>query len=109
MKAPHRTIKLPTRKKGADKTARQRIWQSMRILRFFTQADLIATADTTKWCVNTMLRALKRTGVIRKTGNSYFLVKNMGPHAPSIMAGGSIYDHNSKKEIPLIEGERHDK
>lgn len=91
-------------------TARDRVWQSMRILRRFTVAELAATAETgadncAKYC-----RGLTRAGILRiaqakqdgrKGGHTvYALQRDLGPHAPRLRVDGSTYDPNAHRVLP---------
>ena len=90
---------------------RFRMWRSMRILKRFTSADLMATASSAKCSVDDYVRGLARCGYLRAAvtyqrggGNRravWVLVRDTGPHPPRLRKDGSLFDIN----LPL--GERH--
>lgn len=75
-------------------TARQRMWQSMRVMRTFTSHDLIATAEAGEDNAMKFVQALVRAGyvkVVKPRRNSkppehaiYRLVRDTGPNAPCL-------------------------
>lgn len=89
-----------------DPCARDRVWQSMRILRSFTMPELVATADAGYDNVRKYLRGLVSAGIVRKVRKhvgmkcghgKYFLVRDLGPHAPRLCADGRTYDPNTSQ------------
>lgn len=78
---------------GADQ-ARSRMWQSMRVLRRFSSADMQATAEVSPNHSQKYLRGLLDAGYLRLlqprqsgyTGGHavYQLIRDTGPHAPRI-------------------------
>jgi len=99
----------------APDSARQRIWQSMRIMRRFTRVDLAMTAEVSPAAVNGYIMPLMRAGYVAKvrerqrTGRGcvagdfsvYRLVQNTGPHAPRHWrTRGLVYDVNLHQERP---------
>lgn len=87
--------------------ARDRIWQSMRIMRIFTLPDLVATADAGKANARKYIRGLMRAGYLtvakkKREGSkggyeAYHLVRDSGPRAPRLQADGNTYDPNQHK------------
>lgn len=87
--------------------ARDRAWQSMRILRTFTQADLVATAEISRQNAKKYVSGLVRSGYLMitkqnesgKTGSftSYRLVRNTGPKAPRLQSDGNTWDPNEHR------------
>ena len=87
--------------------ARDRIWQSIRVLRQFTQPDLIATAEAGRDNVRKYVRGLLRAGYLvigqpkgngKKGGHTiYRLVRDTGPHAPRQQSDGRTWDPNEHK------------
>lgn len=73
---------------------RARMWQSMRVLRAFTVADLMASAEVSTGPARKYVRSLREAGYLRcivprepgRTGGHahYRLVKNTGPFAPRV-------------------------
>lgn len=84
--------------------ARDRIWQSMRVMRRFTQPDLQATAEAGRDNVRKYVRGLVAAGYLRivkpkdsgrKGGHPiYQLVRDTGPRAPRLQSDGSTWDPN---------------
>ena len=84
--------------------ARDRAWQSMRILRTFTQPDLAATAEIGMANVKKYVNGLVKSGYLRvvrerdsgrKGGHAvYRLVRDTGPKAPRLQSDGNTYDPN---------------
>jgi hypothetical protein len=94
--------------------ARQRAWQSMRVLRRFTLPDLQATAEIGRDNVGRYVRGLLRAQYLRIAkpkvnghvgGHAiYQLVRNTGPHAPRLQHGGAaLYDPNNDTEVEFGE------
>jgi len=85
--------------------ARDRAWQSMRILRCFTIADLIATAEIGRANVQIYMLWLERSGYLRRTAERrsgqrggfvvYRLVRDTGPYAPRADRG-RVHDINTE-------------
>lgn len=83
--------------------ARNVIWQSMRKLRRFTRADLIAVAEAKRDNVNRYCAALREHGYLRVVQEKQqgivggdevlLLIKNSGPVAPRVTEDG-IFDGN---------------
>jgi hypothetical protein len=72
-------------------TARDRIWQAMRILRTFTVPALCATAGAGPANVRDYVQALIAAGYLRPAGKQdrrrvYRLTRNTGPYAPRLCA-----------------------
>lgn len=102
--------------------ARQRMWQSMRVLKRFSVADLVATAETPANSANHYVRALRRAGYLRcvqpvQSGRTagharYQLMRDTGPCAPRI-GKDAVRDPNTEPtqkpvmvSIPRSEYER---
>ncbi len=90
---------------GAD---RSRLWRSMRMLRRFTVAELLVTAETSRRNCANYLAALMVAGYLRgskvaedqKHGRprmAWCLVRDTGPHAPKVMSGRGVWDPNRKQ------------
>ncbi len=85
--------------------ARDRAWQSMRILRQFSLPDLMATAEIGKDNARKYIIGLRRAGYLvlarqkddgRKGGHEiYRLVRDNGPKAPRLQTDGNTYDPNT--------------
>ena len=94
----HRTIE-------ARRTARDRIWQSMRILRRFSLPDLVVTAETGESTCLKYTRGLCAAGIVRilsprengvKGGHvQWALARDLGPKAPRLRADGTTFDPNT--------------
>ena len=94
----HRTVE-------ARRTARDRIWQSMRILRRFTLPELVATAETGDSNCLKYTRGLCAAGIVRllaaresgvKGGHAqWMLVRDLGPKSPRLRADGTTFDPNA--------------
>lgn len=91
--------------------ARDRAWQSMRMLRRFCLRDLQATAEISYDNIKKYVRGLERSGYLRRVGRyesgrkgshiTWLLVRDTGPYAPRMQSDGSTYDPNLHK---VIEG-----
>lgn len=87
--------------------ARDRVWQSMRVMRTFTRPDLMATAEASEDNVSKYVRGLVRAGIVtivkprdsgRKGGHEiYRLIKDLGPTAPRLRSNGTTYDVNRRE------------
>lgn len=98
------------------RTARDRIWHSVRILRRFTYADVATAADAGYDDVKTYLGTLRRVGVIRITGRAATgrrgprtpvmnLVRDLGPLTPRRKRGGkAVYDPNAHEVLEADDG-----
>ncbi len=77
---------------------RRKVWMSMRILRTFSQADLLITTETSYRTVRRYLSALTKAGYVRQQGKGheakYQLLRNTGPKPPSIK-GDRLIDQNT--------------
>ncbi len=85
-------------KMGAPK---QKMWQSMRIMRVFTISDIAQTAEVTTAYAMTFINTLRRAGYIkRQAGDSgvfatHQLLRNSGVHAPRHWTmEGKVFDVN---------------
>lgn len=102
---PHGMIRTPSIKQATNQRARA--WQSMRILRRFSQPEIVATAEISPNNCAKYIRALLASGYLRVirprhngkagAGALYRLVKNTGPFAP-MEKDGFIFDPNTAKE-----------
>lgn len=100
--------------RGKREHKRARIWSAMRILRSFTLADLQATCELkNKDSAGTFVAALRRAGfVAARRGNcgrhepvQFRLVRDSGPHCPSIVHGGkTVWDPNTDTDYPIEGG-----
>lgn len=67
---------------------KQKMWQSMRIMRFFTPSDIAQTAEVSMAYAMAFINTLRRAGYIKRqmgsTGQfaTHQLLRNTGPHAP---------------------------
>lgn len=87
------------------RTARDRIWQSMRILRRFSLPDLVATAEAGDNNCLKYTRGLSAAGIVRlikpkdegkKGGHiQWALVRDLGPKSPRLRADGTTFDPNT--------------
>lgn len=86
--------------------ALQRVWQSMRVMRRFTTADLQTTAEAGETAVLKFTRALHQAGFLRLdkpivsgrpgSRNVWLLVRDSGPLPPIRREDGSgVYDPNT--------------
>lgn len=84
--------------------ARQRIWQSMRIMRTFSKPDLVGPSDATYANVEQYVTALHRAEYLlivrraiegkRDAHAIYRLIRDSGPHAPRLQRNGDTWDPN---------------
>lgn len=101
-------------------SARDRIWQSMRVLRRFTHAELAATAETSDRNVQTFLWRLQRAGYVRRVQQGhggelpraalYTLARDTGPKSPlpKRLPGKGVRDRNTEElfaEAPVANEE----
>lgn len=63
-------------------SVRQRMWQSMRILRAFDRNEVATTAEASVNTVRVYLSSLAKAGYLRQKGDKYQLVRNSGPKPP---------------------------
>lgn len=85
--------------------ARARAWQSMRIMRRFTQDELQMTAEIRKGNVKFFVKRLLDAGYLviaqaRRGGhapNRYQLVRDTGPLAPIPWMNGEMFDPNTRQ------------
>lgn len=105
-----RPINSRTRVWNRKPKARDRAWQSMRILRRFDVPSLSSTAEIGVANAGKYLRGLLRSGYIRiikpksegrKGGHAcYQLIRDTGPKAPRLQSNGDTYDPNEHKVYP---------
>ncbi|MGW8138987.1 hypothetical protein [Sphingomonas zeae] len=100
------------------RTARQRIWTAMRVLKTFDAPTLRMSADATEKAVSIYLYQLQQGGYVRvvergssKTGrlSVYRLQRNSGPNCPTIRRprGSShtqLVDNNTGKTVDISPG-----
>ena len=96
-----------TRLLNRKPVARDRAWQSMRMLRQFSIPDLVATAEIGAENAAKYVRGLERAGYLRvgqpqragvKAGHAiYRLVRDSGPRAPRMQSNGQTYDPNQQQ------------
>ncbi|MEJ1358304.1 MAG: hypothetical protein RPU42_14450 [Candidatus Sedimenticola sp. (ex Thyasira tokunagai)] len=87
--------------------ARDRAWQSMRILPHFSVPELMATAEIGNENARKYIKGLLQSGYLviarkkqngRKGGHeAYRLIRNTGPRAPRLQTDGNTYDPNEHK------------
>ncbi len=88
--------------------ARARAWTSMRILRRFTIADIMATAEIPRQNASKYLVALEKAGFLARESDNvsgrpgsliiYRLARNTGPDAPIVdQKTGDVRDCNTNK------------
>lgn len=85
--------------------ARQQAWQSMRVLRRFTTADLLTVATIGESNVRKFVRGLARTGYLAlakahvsgRPGSLpvWQLVRDTGPKCPIVWTDGRVHDVNT--------------
>lgn len=89
-------------------SARYRVWQCCRVLRRFTAAQLMMTADCGVTLAGSYIRNLKAAGYIRQIAPArcgtagghavYQLTRDPGPH-PLREARSGLYDPNTNEEF----------
>ncbi len=90
---------------------RQKVWNSIRVLKRFTSAQIEATAEVGQRNLNTYIRALSRAGYLalvrpRQSGKSlghaiWRLSRDSGPQHPLPRRDGSgVYDPNQDTLYP---------
>lgn len=89
----------------SSSVATQKVWQAMRVLRRFTVADLVATAEVGESLARKYVRALAQAGHLvnarpRVSGRPgswelWQLLRDSGPQAPIKRTHGGVYDPNS--------------
>lgn len=106
------------RKRNYRKTGRQKIWNSIKISRRFTLADLIATCGvnrTVAWCyveglvragyVKTLHRREHHLPLSDRTPSRYQLLRDTGRYAPMLRKDG-VWDQNEQRlyiyELPPV-------
>ena len=96
-------------KAAGGRHQRGKLWSAMRMLRRFTPAELVAVVEARSAdSVAQFARLLWRAGFLRKhqanarSEVTYQLVRDSGPHAPSITRRGTaVHDHNTDTEYSL--------
>lgn len=96
--------------------ARARAWQSMRMLRVFDIAQIMATAEIPRQNASKFLVALERTGFIQRTRDhvsgrpgsfiTYRIARDTGPHAPAVQMTGQVLDVNTGALYAPESGEK---
>lgn len=89
--------------------ARDRAWQSIRIMRCFALPDLVATAEIGEDNAKKFVRGLERAGYLKRVQEKrnghkgghvvYRLVRDTGPHTPRLQTDGRTYDTNEHNVI----------
>lgn len=99
-----------------ERSARQRIWAAMRVLKTFDQPTLRMTANATERAVATYLDQLQRARYVhmverglRQTGrvSVYRLVRNTGPKCPTTSRPDgklTLVDNNNGRRIDISPG-----
>jgi hypothetical protein len=102
----------PERKSRSSLTRRQRMWNSIRIMRLFGISDLVTTAMTDYAGARIYVRHLVLAGIVRVVtphgnlagqGARHQLVIDCGPFAPQVRRGGKVFDPNRRREFPVME------
>lgn len=85
--------------------ARSRMWRVMRMKKTFGIPDIAAITEQPYGSVHRYLKTLVDAGYLRllasnesgraASWNRYLLIRNAGPYAPSVQAGGEIFDPNT--------------
>jgi hypothetical protein len=99
--------------------ARQRLWNSIRVLKRFTAAQIEATAEVSPANLQKYLLALDRSGYLVKVrpkqngcpgGHALWrLARDSGPRAPIVRNDGSgVYDPNQDQLYPGRDEATHD-
>lgn len=84
-------------------SGQHRIWTTMRVMRRFTQLDLVAPSSaarrTVKDYVLRLCRAeyLTRTELPHNQPHIYRLVRDTGPYAPVLRRDGTVFDPNIER------------
>lgn len=102
----------------------QRVWQSMRVMRRFTSAELIATAEAGETAVQKFIKAMHLTGYLRlqvprvsgRAGSRdvWVLVRDSGPIVPIRRYDGTgVFDPNTgvfwgMSGLPMADVKDHD-
>ncbi|WP_041408236.1 hypothetical protein [Shewanella sp. W3-18-1] len=80
---------------------KQKMWQSMRIMRCFTPVDIAQTAEVSIAYACAFISTLRRAGYLKRQMNNtgqfaaHQLLKNTGPHAPRHwVKARQVYDVN---------------
>lgn len=69
-------------------SSKQKMWQSMRIMRVFTPMEIAQTAEVSIDYATCFVGTLRRAGYLKRQSGSagpfaaHQLIKNTGPHAP---------------------------
>lgn len=102
---------MPRRKgdhtKAASRDARQRAWQSMRIIKQFTKPQIEAVSQIKRDNLGRFIRPLVRCGYLRCVKENlsgspgsfkvWRLIRNSGPKRPIPWKDGRVFDPNTKK------------
>lgn len=109
------------------KTARDRMWSAMRVLKRFDLPLLMMTAEATRRSCEDFINLLSRAGYIRNEGyraartgpanldvgrdwSSYTLLRSTGPKAPKVTNPGGaerqLIDQNNGCSVPIGRGVR---
>lgn len=85
----------------------QDLWRSMKILKEFSVADLMASTPrkTTANNVESYCKLLCRAKYLKRKETRFLFVRNTGAKAPQIQRIKSVYDPNLKKVVYQTGGE----
>ena len=113
---PMRKGQKRQRRRVVKAPAKERAWQSMRILRSFDITQIIATAEVSEDNARRFILALVRTGYLRvarphvsgRTGSRivYRLVRDTGPLPPILWTDGRVFDPNRNEIFEPLDGDR---
>ena len=89
----------------------EKMWRVMRMLRTFTAQDIADAAQVNGATADRYLRQLATGGDPISCGpgrpmeRSYLVVRELGPKAPKILRGHTVYDPNSQELIGALRTE----
>lgn len=97
--------RTPWKRVNNTSPAKDKLWQSMRIMRTFSAPELAAVSEVHVTTADKYVRALHNAGFLRRvaehkpgqpgTSDTYTLVRNTGPLSPIRHKKGGVYDRNS--------------
>lgn len=98
-----------------DNVSRRQAWQTMRIMRRFTRADILTTADIAKSNLDKYLRGLIVCGFVEistdrvsgRPGSRDVLriARDNGPRPPILHKDGSVTDPNTGERWTVVEAD----
>ena len=104
------------KRKSRRKTSQQKMWNTMKISRVFTLAELVMTSDSTSNHAGTYAKALTKAGYVKVQARAmphrgevakYQLLRDTGRFAPIVRKNG-CWDQNQQRLYPfLVEEEAH--